>query len=174
MPNIGPPSLFTREIPHPFSIAGISTTITAFVGRFRKGPTNTAVQIHSFDEFTQIFGGLDDQSEASFGINLYFLNGGTTAWVVRVSGAADEALEAREIIGDRRRKTGIYALEAVDLFNLLCIPDTRTIRASLSPSWQGAPEVSEAAAEYCEAAPGFFSYGRTGWAGPPERCRNAG
>lgn len=38
------------------------------------------------------------------------------------SGGTDVAIAAADIIGDQGQKTGVYALETADLFNLLCIP----------------------------------------------------
>jgi hypothetical protein len=45
---------------------------------------NRAVQIFSFADFEREFGGLDALSEASYGIQQFFLNGGSEAWVIRV------------------------------------------------------------------------------------------
>jgi phage tail sheath protein FI len=51
-------------------------------------------------------------------------------------------LDSKDILGNEDQKTGLYALEGADIFNLLCIP----------PYNQGDVEVPvlEAAAKYCE------------------------
>lgn len=79
------PGVYVEEIPsgvHP--ITGVATSIAAFIDYFTNGPLDTAVQIHSMAEFERIFGGLNARSEASYGIQQFFLNGGTAAFVVRV------------------------------------------------------------------------------------------
>ena len=40
------------------TIAGVATSVTAFVGRTARGPVNTPVTIGSFEAFQQSFGGL--------------------------------------------------------------------------------------------------------------------
>uniref|UniRef100_A0A7V4GAF7 Phage tail sheath family protein n=1 Tax=Desulfobacca acetoxidans TaxID=60893 RepID=A0A7V4GAF7_9BACT len=56
------------------------------------------------------------------------------------------------LIGDSNAKTGIHALDDVDLFNLLCIP--RCAAADLSEAERAA--VMTAAVTYCEAKRAFF------------------
>jgi uncharacterized protein len=87
------PGVYVVEIPSGVhAIAGVSTSNTAFIDFFARGPVNTAVQITSFADFERTFGGLDTRSEASYAIQQYYLNGGQIAWVVRVvSGAPQPA-----------------------------------------------------------------------------------
>jgi Bacteriophage tail sheath protein len=82
------PGVYIEEVPsgvHP--ITGVATSIAAFVDFFQRGPMNEAVEIFSFADFERVFGGLDSDSEASYAIQQFFLNGGTHAWVVRVATA---------------------------------------------------------------------------------------
>jgi phage tail sheath protein FI len=82
------PGVYIQEVPsgiHP--IAGVTTSSTAFVDQFQRGPMNTAVQVTSWLAFTTIFGGLMATSEASYAVQQFFLNGGTNAWIVRVAGS---------------------------------------------------------------------------------------
>ncbi len=73
------------------TIAGVSTAVTAFVGYFSRGPLNDAVQIFSMSDFERRFGGLRADSEASYAIQQYFLNGGGEAQVVRVASGTPAA-----------------------------------------------------------------------------------
>jgi phage tail sheath protein FI len=87
------PGVYVQEIPsgvHP--IAGVSTSDTAFVDFFPRGPVDEPVRITSFADFERRFGGLDRRSESSYAIQQFYLNGGSVAWVVRV--AADNAQPA--------------------------------------------------------------------------------
>jgi uncharacterized protein len=80
------PGVYVEEIPSGVhTIVGVSTSTTAFVDYFKKGPMNQAVRISSFDDFQRVFGGLDPGSEASYGIMQYYLNGGQIAYVIRVA-----------------------------------------------------------------------------------------
>jgi hypothetical protein len=47
-----------------------------------------AERVTSFAGFERVFGGLDPRSEAAYAIQHFYLNGGDSAWVVRVAGAA--------------------------------------------------------------------------------------
>ncbi|MGW4891770.1 phage tail sheath family protein [Kitasatospora sp. NPDC004240] len=83
------PGVYVEEVPsgvHP--IAGVPTAIAAFVGWFPRGPMNTAEEVLSFADVERRFGGLHRESDTSFALQQYFLNGGARAWVVRVAGAA--------------------------------------------------------------------------------------
>ncbi|WP_321963634.1 phage tail sheath C-terminal domain-containing protein [Paraburkholderia sp. J7] len=80
------PGVYVQELSSGVhTIVGVATSIAAFVDFFSTGPMNTAVQIFSFADFERQFGGLDTRSEASYAIQQFFLNGGTLAYVVRVS-----------------------------------------------------------------------------------------
>lgn len=92
------PGVYIEEIPSGVrTIAGVATSVAAFIDYFKRGPTDKAVQIFSFADFERVFGGLDSRSEASYAIQQFFLNGGTQAWVVRVAasdaGAADVEID---------------------------------------------------------------------------------
>ncbi len=80
------PGVYIEEVPSGVrTIAGVSTSVAAFVDFFKRGPMNTAVQIFSFSDFEREFGGLDLRSEASYAIQQFYLNGGSEAWVVRAA-----------------------------------------------------------------------------------------
>lgn len=66
------------------TIAGVSTSNTAFVGTFERGPLDTPVRVNSFGEFERTFGGLWAPSATSYAVRDFFLNGGGVAYVVRV------------------------------------------------------------------------------------------
>jgi phage tail sheath protein FI len=66
------------------TITGVATSITAFIGQARRGPTDEPVVIHSWADFDRTFGGLWTKSALTFAVRDYFLNGGSTAIIVRV------------------------------------------------------------------------------------------
>ena len=80
------PGVYIEEIPSGVrTITGVATSIAAFVDNFAQGPMNEAVEVLSFADFERQFGGLAANSEASYGIQQFFLNGGNQAYVVRTT-----------------------------------------------------------------------------------------
>ncbi len=78
------PGVYIEEVPSGVrTITSVGTSITAFVDFFREGPMNRAVQVFGMADFTRVFGGLDTRSEASYGLSQFFVNGGSSALVVR-------------------------------------------------------------------------------------------
>ena len=150
MPQRSYPGVHVQEIPsgiHP--IVGVSTSITAFVGRASTGPIDTPVAVGSLAGFTKEFGAPSKDSTLGHAVAHFFLNGGGTALVVRVVNAADEEAPptVADILGDAHAGTGMCALEEANLFNLLCIPpllDEQLQETDLDELWP-------AAAEYCAA-----------------------
>jgi phage tail sheath protein FI len=113
MPDISHPGVYVEEVSGPHSIAGVATSVTAFVGSTPVGPIDQPVRLTSFTEFERAFDAASATTPVGVGVRLYFLNGGKAAVVVRTAGSPlPPAADA----------TGIYALEAED-FNLLCLPD---------------------------------------------------
>jgi phage tail sheath protein FI len=79
------PGVYVEEIPSGVhTITGVSTSITAFVGRALRGPTDKAVTINSFGDFERTFGGLWVNSAMSFAVRDFYLNGGSQGVIVRI------------------------------------------------------------------------------------------
>ncbi|MBX9814085.1 MAG: hypothetical protein K2X76_05230 [Sphingomonas sp.] len=123
MPN--PPSypgVYVQTLPSGApAITGVSTAIAGFVGALSRGPVNTPVPCFTFADFEKTFGGLDRTSPTSFQVNQFFLNGGTQAWVSRLAPGAP--LTGPAIIGDAQAQTGLHALDAAPVADLLMLPD---------------------------------------------------
>jgi phage tail sheath protein FI len=69
MPQASDPGVYIQEISSGVrTITSVGTSIAAFVGFFKDGPINTAVQIFGMTDFGRIVGGLDSRSEASYAI----------------------------------------------------------------------------------------------------------
>src|SRR5262245_3140129 len=82
------PGVYIEEIPSGVrTIVGVPTSVAAFIDFFRRGPINRSVHIFNMGDSEREFGGLDTQSEASYAIQQFFLNGGTEAWVIRTATA---------------------------------------------------------------------------------------
>lgn len=80
------PGVYVQEVPGGVRpIAGVATSITAFMGRAAMGPVNEATPISSFGDFERIFGGLWAKSTLGFAVRDFYLNGGGEAVIVRLT-----------------------------------------------------------------------------------------
>jgi phage tail sheath protein FI len=79
------PGVYIEEIPSGVrTITGVATSITAFVGKALRGPTDQPMTITSFGDFERIFGGLHRDITLSYAVRDFFLNGGSQAVIVRL------------------------------------------------------------------------------------------
>ena len=79
------PGVYVEEIPSGVrTITGVATSITAFVGRTRRGPTDEPITINNFGDFERIYGGLWEESSVSFAVRDFYRNGGRQAIIVRL------------------------------------------------------------------------------------------
>jgi uncharacterized protein len=90
------PGVYVIELPSSVrTIIGVATSITAFIGRAARGPTDSdaasPVMVSSFADYERTFGGLWKKSEMSYAVYHYFLNGGKTALIIRVHNGANTA-----------------------------------------------------------------------------------
>ncbi len=100
--NVSYPGVYIQEVPSGSrAIAGVPTSIGAFVGYTARGPVDDAIQIFSFADFERTFGGLNVDSDLSYAVNHFFLNGGGTCWIVRIAenaAAASVELQTQEAV----------------------------------------------------------------------------
>ena len=86
------PGVYIEEVPSGVrTITGVATSITAFIGRARRGPVNDPIRIQSFTDYQRTFGDLWRESTMSYAVSHYFLHGGTDALIVRVHNGATAA-----------------------------------------------------------------------------------
>ena len=80
------PGVYIQEVSSGVrTISSVATSITAFLGYFKRGPMNQAVEVLGMADFERNFGGLVANSEAAYAIQQFFLNGGGDAWVIRTA-----------------------------------------------------------------------------------------
>lgn len=112
------PGVYIQEISSGVrTITGVATSITAFVGRASRGPTNESVSINSYGDFERIFGGLWTESSLGYAVRDFYLNGGSRAIIVRLYhskfASADERDKAAKAATDTAAKaTGTDAAAA--------------------------------------------------------------
>ena len=79
------PGVYIEEISSGVhTITGVATSITAFIGRAKRGPTDEPVTINNYADFERIFGGLWADSTLAYAVRDFYLNGGSQAIIVRL------------------------------------------------------------------------------------------
>lgn len=94
------PGVYIQELPsstHP--IAGVPTSIAAFVGYTATGIDNRAQMINTFGDFVRLYGGVASNSELSYAVQQFYQNGGGSAYVVRTPGTSVGAKAATVTFG---------------------------------------------------------------------------
>lgn len=91
--QLSAPGVYVEELPSGVrTIVGVPTSVTAFVGRTRRGVADAdarPIAISSWGDFVRNCGDLWAQSELPTAVQQYFLAGGSQALIVRVTHAAD-------------------------------------------------------------------------------------
>jgi phage tail sheath protein FI len=78
------PGVYIQELPSPvLPIVGVPTSVAAFYGEAPQGIVNDPYQVNSWADYENEFGGLNSDYPLSYAVYLFFLNGGSTALVVR-------------------------------------------------------------------------------------------
>jgi len=86
------PGVYIEEIPSGVrTITGVATSITAFLGRAPRGPSNEPTTINSFGDFERMFGGLQADYPMSYAVRDFYLNDGSQAIIVRLQKNATAA-----------------------------------------------------------------------------------
>jgi hypothetical protein len=101
------PGVYIDEVQVPGAIAGVSTSIAAFVGPARRGPMNKAVFLTSWTQFVNGFGPQDPQDPqgpfitdpqvwVAHAVRGFFDNGGSACYFVRVGTGVQASLTLRD------------------------------------------------------------------------------
>jgi hypothetical protein len=94
MPQYLSPGVYVEEVEAGSRpIEGVGTAVAAFVGLAQRGPANAPTLVTNWTQFTSTFGDFMEGSYLAHAVYGYFLNGGGTAYVVRIGadGAAPAA-----------------------------------------------------------------------------------
>ncbi|WP_030197597.1 phage tail sheath subtilisin-like domain-containing protein [Streptomyces sp. NRRL S-87] len=87
MPSYLSPGVYVEEVEAGSRpIEGVGTAVAAFVGLAAAGPYDTPTLVTNWSQFTAAFGDFIEGSYLAHAVYGYFLNGGGTAYVVRIGG----------------------------------------------------------------------------------------
>jgi Bacteriophage tail sheath protein len=97
-------------------IEGVATAVAAFVGLAEQGPFNAPTLVTNWTQFTSTFGAFMGGSYLAHAVYGYFLNGGGSAYVVRIGADGKGALPAAkaELMSGADKKLGAYRVQALD------------------------------------------------------------
>lgn len=85
MVSVSYPGVYIREeASGARAIAGVATSIPVFVGMADRGPIDVPTRVFSFADFERTFGATSD-GEMAVQVRQFYLNGGGTAWIMRIA-----------------------------------------------------------------------------------------
>jgi len=99
------PGVFTRERDLSFLPQGISEIGAAIIGPTKKGPAFTPTTINNFQEFEEMFGGVDPRFYVPYTVEAYLKSAGTVT-IVRVLGIGGYAADTIQLIASFRAAAG--------------------------------------------------------------------
>src|SRR5262245_60482342 len=89
MPTYLSPGVYVEEVASGSRpIEGVGTSVAAFVGFAPEGPLNEPVLVTNWSQYIGSFGDFTDGYYLAHAVYGFFNNGGTTCYVIRVGGAA--------------------------------------------------------------------------------------
>jgi len=102
MVQVSYPGVYIQEKPSGVrAIVGVATSIAAFFGRASMGPINKAVRLLSPADYVRRFGDPHPKSNLADSVRLFFLNGGTECYVIRLArNATPAAVTLQNLNGD--------------------------------------------------------------------------
>jgi phage tail sheath protein FI len=86
------PGVYIEEVPSGVrTITAVSTSIAAFLGRASKGPIDRPVRLLSYADYERRFGAAHPNSDLARSVRMFFNNGGSDCYVVRLARNAEAA-----------------------------------------------------------------------------------
>jgi hypothetical protein len=91
-PAISYPGVYVQEIPSGVrTIVGVGTSIGMFIGTAKKGPINRPVRCTSYSDYARVYGEDPTGGQLVRYVKLFFLNGGTNCYVMRIADGEAQA-----------------------------------------------------------------------------------
>ncbi|HEY7023478.1 MAG TPA: phage tail sheath family protein [Candidatus Limnocylindrales bacterium] len=115
MPNYLSPGVYVEEVEAGSRpIEGVGTATAAFVGLAATGPTNAPTLITNWAQFVATFGDFMEGSYLAHAVYGFFLNGGGSAYVVRIGGDSPMPTARAEIATRADGKLSGYRVSALE------------------------------------------------------------
>lgn len=104
------PGVYVQEVPSGVrTIVGVGTSIGMFIGRAKSGQMNLPVQCLSHEDFVRGFSSADAGGDLMRAVKLFFTNGGTQCYVMRI---AKNALAASVMLRNAANSDTVLRVEA--------------------------------------------------------------
>ncbi|MBW2739200.1 MAG: phage tail sheath subtilisin-like domain-containing protein, partial [Deltaproteobacteria bacterium] len=88
-PQVSYPGVYVQEVPSGVrTIVGVSTSIAVFIGRAKQGQMNKPVLCLNYSDFERVFSSEYAGSDMARAVRLFFQNGGTQCYVMRIADGA--------------------------------------------------------------------------------------
>ena len=102
MVQVSYPGVYIQEVSSGVrTITGVSTSIAAFMGRATKGRIDVATRLLSYADFERSFGEPHPRSDLAQSVKMFFTNGGTDCYVVRLApGALPASVRLQDLRGN--------------------------------------------------------------------------
>src|SRR5262245_59150357 len=97
------PGVYVQEIPSGVrTITGVATSIAMFIGMTKRGVSGKPTRVLSFADYERAFSANTTISEMTDQVRQFFLNGGSKAFVMRLTDAAAKAarVDLKDEAGD--------------------------------------------------------------------------
>ncbi len=105
------PGVYVEEIPSGVrTITGVSTSVALFIGRTKQGPLNRPTLCLNYSDFVRTFSSDRSYSDLPLHVKLFFINGGTQCYVMRIANGATFA----KVTLKSEAGTGVLELTAKD------------------------------------------------------------
>src|SRR5947208_7166745 len=115
MPNSLSPGVYVEEVEAGSRpIEGVGTATAAFVGLAEKGPVNAPTLVTNWSQFSQTFGGFLEGSYLAHSVYGYFLNGGGSAYVVRIGADGHAPAAQAELASAKDKSLAGYRVLALE------------------------------------------------------------
>ncbi len=115
MPQYLSPGVYVEEIDTGSRpIEGVGTAVAAFVGLAERGPFNEPTLVTNWNQYVTTFGEWVDGAYLPHAVFSFFLNGGGSAYIVRVGADGAEPPGARGELTTGDSKLGSYRVTAVE------------------------------------------------------------
>lgn len=103
------PGVYVQEVPSGVrTIAGVSTSVTLLVGAAGAGPIGQPVLCLNYTDYVNAFGAVNALGDMGRYVRLFFLNGGTRCYVMRI---ANNALTSSVVVEAESAGGGVRAME---------------------------------------------------------------
>lgn len=104
------PGVYIQEEPSGVrTIVGVSTSVALFVGRAKRGPLKKPVRCLNYSDFERTFSSEYADSDLARAVRLFFQNGGTQCYVMRI---ADDSAVASEVTLKNKAQQPVLRVKA--------------------------------------------------------------